>query len=125
MNELSEKNCIFCKIIAKEIPATMVYEDAGFFAFMDMYPASAGHTLIIPKKHYRWVWETPDVGTYFEVARKIAIAQQKAFNQPAIWSIIKGDEVPHAHISIMPHSDTPGDKKDLVENAKKIIDALK
>ncbi|OGG48392.1 hypothetical protein A3G63_02550 [Candidatus Kaiserbacteria bacterium RIFCSPLOWO2_12_FULL_52_8] len=120
-------DCIFCKIVAGEIPADKVYEDEDFLAFLDIHPASCGHTLIIPKKHYRWVWDlpadrqaSPNIGAYFEVAQKIARALQKAFDQEAIWSGIKGDEVPHAHVSILPHSKTKGNKKDFAGNAAKI-----
>lgn len=124
MNGSPDKNCIFCKIIAKEIAADIVYEDGDFLAFLDIHPASVGHTLIIPKKHYRWVWDVPNIGDYFEVGRKIARAQQKAFNQEAIWIGVKGDEVPHAHVSVLPHSETAGNTKDFAGNAKKIIAAL-
>jgi len=119
------ENCVFCKIIKKEIPASIVYEDADFLAFLDIHPVSLGHTLIIPKKHYRWVWDVPNVGAYFEVTKKIATAQQKAFDQEAVWSGIKGDEVPHAHISVMTHGDTRGDRMDFEGNKKKIIENLK
>ena len=114
------QSCVFCKIVAGEIPADKVYEDENFLAFLDIHPASLGHTLIIPKKHYRWVWDVPNIGEYFEVARKIARAQQKAFGQEAIWIGVKGDEVPHSHVSIMPHAETKGDKKDFAGNAEKI-----
>ncbi len=120
----SDPSCIFCKIVSKEIPAHIVYEDTDFLAFLDIHPLSPGHTLIIPKKHYRWVWDVSNIGAYFEVARKIAKAQQKAFNEEAIWSGIRGDEVPHAHISILPQSSTLGDKKDFEGNAQKIRDGL-
>ncbi len=128
MNKIDHKTdptCIFCKIIAKEIPANIVYEDADFLAFLDIHPVSLGHTLIIPKDHYRWVWDVPQLGKYFEVAGKIAHAQQKAFDEEAIWSGIRGDEVSHAHISILPQSKTLGNKKDFEGNAQKIRDALK
>ena len=123
MNQISQ-GCIFCKIIKKEIPAHIVYEDSDFLAFLDIHPISLGHTLIIPKKHYRWVWDVPQLGRYFEVAGTIAQAQQKAFKEEAIWSGIRGDEVPHAHISIMPQSKTEGDKKDFEGNAQKIRENL-
>ena len=117
-------DCLFCKIIGKEIPAEVVYENDHFLAFLDINPRSPGHVQVIPKKHYRWVWQVPNIGEYFEVVRKIAVAQQKAFGQEAIWSRIMGDEIAHAHIWIFPHGKTGGDKTDIVGNAKKILDAL-
>jgi len=120
-------NCIFCKIINKEIPANIVYEDANFLAFLDINPISVGHTLVIPKKHYRWVWDVPseskdgsNLGNYFSIVGKIANAQRKAFGQEMILSKIVGEEVPHAHIWIYPSNETKGDKKDFAGNAEKI-----
>lgn len=53
-------DCIFCKIIAGEIPATKVYEDSEFLAFLDLYPVNIGHTLIVPKKHFENIHDLPD-----------------------------------------------------------------
>jgi histidine triad (HIT) family protein len=124
LNKSSAENCVFCKIVAKEIPANIVYEDADFLAFLDINPQAPGHAQIIPKKHYRWVWDVPNAGAYFEIAQKIAKAQQKAFNTDWILSKIVGDEVEHAHIWVYPNNKVSGDKKDFAGNAKKIIDAL-
>ena len=116
--------CIFCKIVNKEIPAHIVYEDSDFIAFLDINPQSPGHTQVIPKKHVRWVWDYTDVGKYFEVAKKIALAQRKAFNTDFILSRIVGDEVPHAHIWVFPNREVTGNKTDLETNKKKIIENL-
>jgi len=116
MNE----QCIFCKIIKKEIPAEIVYEDDTFLAFLDINPQSPGHTQIIPKKHTRWVWDVENIGEYFEIAQKIAKAQQAAFGNEWILSKVIGDEVPHAHIWVFPGPNTLGDKKAFKENAQKI-----
>ncbi len=115
-----EKDCIFCKIVSGEIPAYKVYEDADFLAFLDIHPESVGHVQVIPKKHYRWVWDTPNAGAYFEVAQKVAKAQQKAFDTEWILSKIVGEDVPHAHIWVFPSRDIPGDKKDFEGNLEKI-----
>ena len=125
------ENCIFCKIAHKEIPANIVYEDADFIAFLDIRPFSPGHTLVIPKKHYRWVWDVPasrtahpNIADYFTVAQKIALALRVAFDQEAIISKIVGEEVAHAHVWLIPHSSTKGDPKDFIGNAEKIKNAL-
>ncbi|MFA6432581.1 MAG: HIT domain-containing protein [Candidatus Paceibacterota bacterium] len=119
-------DCVFCKIIKKEIPADVVYEDGEYIAFLSIDPHAPGHTLVVPKQHYHWVWDVPDVGKYFEVARKIALAMQKAYGQEAIFGHIEGTEVPHAHIWVYPWPEkTPGDKKDFAGNKKKIVEALK
>lgn len=117
--------CIFCKIVNQEISANILYEDDNFVAFLDIRPLSPGHALIIPKQHYRWVWDVPNIGEYFELARNIARAQQKAFNQEMIMSKIVGEEVPHAHIWVYPSPElTPGDKNDFGGNAAKIKENL-
>jgi histidine triad (HIT) family protein len=123
--------CIFCKIISREIPAHIVYEDDNFLAFLDIHPQSPGHTQIIPKQHYRWVWDVPSqassgatIGTYFEVAQKIAHAQQRAFNTDWILSKIMGDEISHAHIWLFPNDKVIGDAKDFEGNKKKIVENL-
>ena len=111
--------CVFCKIVAKQIPAHIIYEDNDFLAFLDISPRSAGHTQIIPKKHFRWVWDVPNGGAYFEVAKKIAKAQQKAFKVELVRSQIFGEEIPHAHIWVWP-SNNNADPKDFENNLKKI-----
>ncbi len=123
--------CIFCKIVKKEIPAYIVYEDENFLAFLDIHPQSPGHTQVIPKQHYRWVWDVPPIassgptiGKYFEIAQKIAQAQQKAFKTGWILSKIMGDEIPHAHIWIFPNNNILGDKSDFEINKNKIIENL-
>lgn len=113
-------DCIFCKIVRGEIPSYKVYENDDFLAFLDINPQSPGHVQVIPKKHYRWVWDIPTVGQYFEVVRKIALAQQKAFKTDFILSKIIGDEVSHAHIWIFPDSKVEGDKTNFTTNAEKI-----
>jgi len=116
-----EESCIFCKIVKGEIPSYKVYEDESFLAFLDINPQSPGHTQVIPKEHRRWVWEVPEAGKYFEIAKKVALAQKKAFNTDFILSKIVGDEVPHAHIWVFPNSEVKGNKKDFDENATKIL----
>ena len=117
--------CIFCKIVRGNIPSHTVYEDDTFIAFLDINPRSPGHTLVIPKEHHRWVWDVPQAGHYFEIAQKIAKAQQKAFGTELIESKVVGEEVPHAHIWIFPDPKTAqGDKKDFERNVQKIKDAM-
>jgi histidine triad (HIT) family protein len=114
------EQCIFCKIVNKELPSYTVYEDSEFVAFLDIHPQSPGHVQVIPKEHHRWVWDVPHAGAYFEVVKKIAQAQQKAFDTDWILSKIVGDEVTHAHIWVFPNSNVAGDPKDFETNAEKI-----
>lgn len=121
---MTHTDCVFCKIISGEIPSHRVYEDNNFLAFLDINPHTPGHVQVIPKEHTRWVWDVPEVGEYFEVVRKIALAQKKAFNTEWILSKVVGDEVPHAHIWVYPNKEVSGDKKDFEGNAKLIKSAL-
>lgn len=125
-------NCLFCKIINGDIPSYKVYEDDYFLVFLDINPQSPGHVQVIPKKHYRWVWDiptqnepSPNYSDYTAVVQKIARAIQKAFGTNAVWSKIMGDEIPHAHTWLFPMpSEAKGDKKDFESNSKKIIEQL-
>lgn len=120
-----QSNCIFCKIIKKEIPSNNVYEDESFLAFLDIRPQSPGHTLVIPKEHHRWVWDVPNIDEYFKVAQKIALAQRKAFGVEQIISKVVGEEVPHAHVWLIPDPlSAKGDKNDFETNRRKIVEAL-
>jgi len=117
-------NCIFCRIISKEIPAYIVYEDDEFIAFLDIHPQSPGHVQVIPKKHYRWVWDVPNTAKYFDIVTKIALAQRKAFKTDWILSKIVGDEIEHAHIWVFPNSKVEGDRNDFEGNKEKIVKEL-
>ena len=96
------EGCIFCKIAKKEIPCFEVFENEKFLAFLDINPRNAGHTLVIPKEHFRWVWDVPYLGEYFEVVGKIARAIKKATKTDFVVSFIIGEEIPHAHIHLVP-----------------------
>ena len=52
-------NCLFCKIIKKEIPSEIIYEDNDILVFLDINPTTNGDTLVIPKKHYKDIFEVP------------------------------------------------------------------
>lgn len=121
-------DCLFCKIINGDVPSHKVYEDEDTLAFLDINPRSPGHVQVIPKKHYRWVWDiptcdkpSPNYCNYSTVVQKIAKALQKTFNTDSIWSRITGEEVPHAHVWLFPDpQEAKGDKKDFEGNAQKI-----
>jgi histidine triad (HIT) family protein len=119
-----EKDCIFCKIVNKEIPAHIVYEDDKFLVFLDINPQTPGHVQVIPKEHFRWVWDMENIGEYFELVKKIALAQRKAFKTDWIISKVVGDEVPHAHLWLFPGPDAYGHKSEFKENAEKLLEAL-
>lgn len=116
-------DCIFCKIVNGEIGSYKVYEDEQFFAFLDIRPRNLGHTLVIPKKHVRWVWDVKDIGKYFEVVGRIAKAIKKAFSTEYVISLVIGEEVSHAHVWLVPRYKDDGHGSFIdIENIKEISD---
>ncbi len=120
-------DCIFCKIAEKEIPATVVYEDDDVLVFMDIGPIIKGHALVIPKKHYDPVTETPDevVTKLHLVAKKIAQAQLNGLGADGVNimqnnGVASGQEVPHIHVHVIPRFE--GDGHHWNWNAKKYDD---
>lgn len=109
-------DCVFCKIVKGEIPATKVYEDDKVFAFLDIQPVSAGHALVVPKEHYESLSQTPKdiLGEIFDVAvHKIAPAALAAtgasgFNIGVNTGVAAGQVVMHAHVHVMPRTDGDG-----------------
>ncbi|MFH1601728.1 MAG: HIT domain-containing protein [Candidatus Shapirobacteria bacterium] len=97
-----DQDCVFCKIIQGKVPAYKIYEDKDYLAFLDINPWVEGHTLVIPKKHYRWVWDVKDLGGYFKITGKIANQLRKIFKTEFVMSYIYGYDVPHAHIQLFP-----------------------
>lgn len=96
-------DCVFCKIVKGEIPCYKIYEDKNFLAFLDIAPFTEGHTLVIPKKHYRWVWDVPNVDKYFLVVKKIVDHYQRVEKDDFVASVIWGQLVEHCHIQVYPH----------------------
>lgn len=96
------ENCVFCQIIKGELPCYKVYEDKKFLAFLDINPRVLGHTLVIPKNHYRWVYDVPDFKEYWGIVLRITLAMKKILSPYFITYVTHGLEVPHAHIHIMP-----------------------
>jgi len=96
------ENCIFCKIISGQLPSYKVYEDDNFLGFLDIYPRAKGDTLLIPKTHYRWVYDVPEFSDYWQAALKISKAMQKTLNPSFINYFTFGLDIFHAHIHITP-----------------------
>lgn len=102
------ETCIFCKIVKGEIPCYKVYEDKKYLAFLDIAPRNPGHTLVIPKKHYRWVWDVEDIAGYYKVVGKVANAIRRALMTEWVVSLVLGEEVPHAHVWLVPRFPNDG-----------------
>jgi len=121
-------DCVFCKIVTGEIQSHVVYEDGQYQAFLDIHPQAPGHIQVIPKKHYRFVWDVPEneFGAYMSVVHKLAKTLQNTFGTDMVFSRVMGDEVPHAHVWLFPNPHlASGDKNDFKGNAEKIRKALR
>jgi histidine triad (HIT) family protein len=97
-------DCIFCKIVKGELPATKTFEDEMVIAFLDIHPKGPGHTMLIPKVHYRWFEEMPDdlSDHLFRVAKQIAKNMKKETGADHVQLGIVGKDVPHVHIHLIP-----------------------
>lgn len=98
------ENCIFCQIVAGKSPCYKVYEDEKFLAFLDIHPSVIGHTLVIPKNHYQWVYDVPEFEKYWQVVLKITHAIQRSIKRKWINYYTLG-VIPHAHIHILPRDE--------------------
>lgn len=106
---MSDPNCLFCKIINKEIPAEIIYEDDLCLAFLDIRPVNPGHTLMIPKEHTRNIFDSSDklLAHLLPVIKKISLAIKEFLpaeginihfnNEPAAGQVIF-----HTHAHIIP-----------------------
>ncbi len=100
------QECPFCQIVLGKAPARKVHEDDQTLAFLDLYPISRGHCLVIPKKHIQWFTDIkpednlagPFLRTCYIVARKI----KNAFDCEYVTMLIRGTRVPHLHMLLIP-----------------------
>ncbi|MBS3152884.1 HIT family protein [Candidatus Woesearchaeota archaeon] len=103
------ENCVFCKIIKKEISSSIVYEDEKTFAFLDISPASleGGHTLVMPKNHYKFVSEMSDedskaIALTIKKLSKALLKFGEGMNIIQNNNKIAGQYVPHVHFHLIP-----------------------
>lgn len=117
-------DCIFCLIVLGKIPCYKVFENKHFLGILDIFPVVEGHTLVIPKKHFRWVHEVEEFGKFWEAAQKVARAQIKGLKASTVVFATAGFQVPHAHIHVIPclaeARQSEGEYLPGVESAKRI-----
>ncbi|SFL40265.1 histidine triad (HIT) family protein [Gracilibacillus orientalis] len=123
----THEDCIFCKIVAGDIPSAKVYEDEDVYAFLDISQVTKGHTLVIPKNHTKNIYETDDAlaAKLFARVPKIANALKESF-QPTGINILNNNEeaagqsVFHLHIHLIPRYDeTDGFKPNWITHEDK------
>jgi histidine triad (HIT) family protein len=105
-------DCIFCKIVAGTIPSHKVYEDADTLAFLDAHPTASGHTLVIPKKHVKNIFDVDEksLAAAMHTVRKISPAVRDAVGAHGLHinsnhEAAAGQIVFHLHFHIIPRHD--------------------
>ncbi|KAI9018709.1 HIT-like domain-containing protein [Phycomyces nitens] len=132
-------NCIFCKIIRKDIPSLRLLETDKSFAFMDIDPLSKGHCLIVPKYHAEFLHQVPDeyLASVMPLTKKIALAAGlKDYNVLQNNGRLANQAVPHVHFHLIPKPDQSQglliqwkpnkmDRKDIEAKYQQILENLK
>ena len=127
-------DCLFCKIIRKEIPAKIIYENEAAIAVLDIHPRVPGHTVVLPKHHSPVLIELTDehVGPVFLAVKAVAKKLKNVLKYEGLTIGINqgrkaGQEIDHLHIHLMPRwgSDGGGSVQSIVNNQiKKDISKL-
>jgi histidine triad (HIT) family protein len=137
---IEPEQCIFCRIVARQAPAHVVYEDAQLLAFMDLFPASEGHLLVIPKRHVINLLDSDDgdLAAISPLTRRLAQAQRRALAPDGIAVVqlngaAAGQTVWHYHVHLIPrrkgdsmqvHGRVQGEAEQLADVAKRIAAEL-
>ncbi len=103
--------CLFCKIVEGKIPSNKVYEDSKVLAFLDIAPVNHGHTLVIPKDHYKNMEEVPEdlLIHVVKIVKKIGKSLKDnlgvvGYNVIMNNDPIAGQIIPHLHFQIIPRN---------------------
>jgi histidine triad (HIT) family protein len=103
------EQCVFCKIVAKNLPSYTIFEDEEYIAFLDAAPFNSGHTLVCPKKHGETLWDMtePEIGGLFVLASRISKAIVRATQMDGFRLVQNNGEaanqvVAHVHVHLIP-----------------------
>ena len=117
-------DCIFCKIISKEIPAKILYEDDDTISFLDAFPVAKGHTLVIPKQHFPQIQDMSSIVNQklFQTVHKM-ISKVDSIKGSTLVLIHNGkdsgQEIMHVHVHLIPRgADDSGDSLDMAFHNK-------
>lgn len=108
-------DCLFCKIIAKEVPSYPVYEDDAIVAFLDIHPTQPGHILVVPRLHSEGFHDASSetlhrlIDATQTIAKAVLLATgTTAFNLEQNNGVIAGQVIPHLHLHIIPRVEGDG-----------------
>lgn len=114
---MRDENCIFCRIAAGEIPSKTIYEDERFRVILDLGPVTRGHALILPKEHYRNIYELPEdaAGDVMKLAKRMTVQMTQklhcdGFNLLQNNEEVAGQSVFHFHMHLIPRYREDGQK---------------
>lgn len=114
---MRDDNCIFCKLANGVFPTNSIYEDDEFNVILDLSPATKGHALILPKEHYKNLYEIPDetAAKAMKLAKKMAVKmteklQADGFNLVQNNNEVAGQTVFHFHMHLIPRYNDDGQK---------------
>ena len=122
-------DCVFCKIANKEIPSRIITETENSIAFLDAFPVSLGHTLVIPKRHYGKVQDMTDLDNtdLFNTVYKV-ISKVDRLTGATLLAVHNGkdsgQEIPHVHVHLIPRelSDQAGPVHSMFKDRPKLSD---
>jgi len=114
---MNENNCVFCEIVAGRAPAHIVAEDELSLCILDIHPYTAGHCLVISKRHVPWWHELTDGenSSLFKLAGTVANRMMKKLEPDFVFLYARGRRIPHTHLFLIPTYS--GDVLDRVFNA--------
>jgi len=98
------EDCLFCKIIKKELPSYKIWENENFLAFLDINPINPGHTILISKKHFNHIFdlEEPLYSEMFKIVKQLSKVLKRAIKSKRIGLLVESFAVSHAHIHLVP-----------------------
>lgn len=100
------EECIFCKIVRKEVGSFKIYEDEDYYAFLDLFPLAPAQTLVIPKKHidsYIFNVDDEQISEIMGVAKKVAKILEKGMKTNWVSMAVEGLAVNHLHVKLYPY----------------------
>jgi len=102
-----DDNCLFCRIVSGDLPATIVYEDKTSLAFLDHRPLFHGHTLLVPREHFETLGDlSPQlIEPYFKAAKLLSLVVESAMDAEGTFVAMNNrvsQSVPHLHVHIVP-----------------------
>jgi histidine triad (HIT) family protein len=130
--------CVFCQIVAGDIPSEKVFEDGTCLAFLDIRPVFPGHTLLVPKEHHETLGDLPDgaIGPFFTNARMLSRAVPAALQAEGSFVAVNNvisQSVPHLHVHVVPRRRKDGlrgffwprHKYDSAEHIERVATAIR